>query len=61
MENHEQQQSQPASELPDDVADAWAAVLIDVYEKRKSTKANEDDASQTKTADQKDGDDAQPS
>jgi len=27
-------QDAPAS-LPDEVADAWAAVLIDIYEKRK--------------------------
>ena len=28
-------------EIPDDVADAWAAVLIDIYEKRHQRKEPE--------------------
>lgn len=33
--------SESEPEIPDDVADAWAAVLIDIYEKRRQRKEAE--------------------
>jgi hypothetical protein len=33
-------------ELPDDVADAWAAVLIDIYEKMKQEESDSADTEQ---------------
>ena len=33
-EDAREQKPETKPELPDDVADAWAAVLIDIYEKR---------------------------
>ena len=34
-EDAREQNPETKPELPDDVADAWAAVLIDIYEKRQ--------------------------
>ena len=59
---NDKKQPQPTSELPDDVVDAWAAVLIDVYEKRKQEAhaASPKGAEQTTaTESEEDGDDAQ--